>query len=220
MVVDSCLDSDGQPAALAYLRDIRVDPATAVRWVIATHWHDDHIRGLSKTLHACKSAKFCCSDALGRREFPATVAPYDERTNFVGGSGVSEIFEVLEELVSSRRGSPSRAAQDRRIERIDGSDLAHGVHCEIWTLSPSDSQYQKFLIEIGALVPELKQTKRRFPQQKTNLLSVVILIQIGSLGILLGADLEPQESPHFENGVISRLFGPHAGRKEGPKVPH
>ena len=29
----------------------------------------------------------------------------------------------------------------------------------------------------------------------------------------------PQESPHFENGVISRLFGPHAGRKEGPKVP-
>ena len=30
----------------------------------------------------------------------------------------------------------------------------------------------------------------------------------------------PQESPHFENGVISRLFGPHAGRKEGPKVPH
>jgi hypothetical protein len=28
--------------------------------------------------------------------------------------------------------------------------------------------------------------------------------------------LTPQESPHFENGVISRLFGPHAGRKEGP----
>jgi serine/threonine protein kinase, bacterial len=31
--------------------------------------------------------------------------------------------------------------------------------------------------------------------------------------------LTSQESPHFENGVISRLFGPHAGRKEGPKVP-
>ena len=29
-----------------------------------------------------------------------------------------------------------------------------------------------------------------------------------------------QESPHFENGVISRLFGPHVGRKEGPKVPY
>ena len=28
-----------------------------------------------------------------------------------------------------------------------------------------------------------------------------------------------QESPHFENGVISRRFGLHAGRKEGPKGP-
>ncbi len=30
----------------------------------------------------------------------------------------------------------------------------------------------------------------------------------------------PQESPHFENGLISRLFGPLKGRTEGPKVPH
>ena len=29
-----------------------------------------------------------------------------------------------------------------------------------------------------------------------------------------------QESPHFENGPISRLFGPHTGRTESPKVPH
>ena len=27
---------------------------------------------------------------------------------------------------------------------------------------------------------------------------------------------DPQESPHFENGVISWLFGPDVGRKEGP----
>ena len=29
-----------------------------------------------------------------------------------------------------------------------------------------------------------------------------------------------QESPHFESGVISRLFGSRVGRKEGPKVPY
>ena len=32
--------------------------------------------------------------------------------------------------------------------------------------------------------------------------------------------LRPKESPHFENGLISRLSGPHKGRTEGPKVPH
>jgi hypothetical protein len=41
---------------------------------------------------------------------------------------------------------------------------------------------------------------------------------INDAGEIVGS--YPQESPHFENGVISRLFGPHAGRKEGPKVPH
>ena len=38
------------------------------------------------------------------------------------------------------------------------------------------------------------------------------------LGVL--APPEAQESPHFENGVISRFFDPYAGRKDGPKVPH
>ena len=36
----------------------------------------------------------------------------------------------------------------------------------------------------------------------------------------MNASTGAQESPHFENGLISRLFGPHAGRTEGPKVPH
>ena len=42
----------------------------------------------------------------------------------------------------------------------------------------------------------------------------------GYMGGSNGASFTAQESPHFENGVISRLFGPHTGRKDGPKVPH
>ena len=30
----------------------------------------------------------------------------------------------------------------------------------------------------------------------------------------------PQESPHFENGLISALFGPHVQRMGSPKAPH
>ena len=36
----------------------------------------------------------------------------------------------------------------------------------------------------------------------------------------LGRMASSQESPHFENGLISRLFGPHKGRTESPKVLH
>ena len=31
---------------------------------------------------------------------------------------------------------------------------------------------------------------------------------------------QPQESPHFENGLISALFGPHVQRMGSPKAPH
>ena len=37
---------------------------------------------------------------------------------------------------------------------------------------------------------------------------------------LTASPASPQESPHFVNGHASRLFGPHKGRTEGPKVPH
>jgi hypothetical protein len=135
---------------------------------------------------SCETANFCSSSALGRKEFLASVAPYNERANFIGGSGISELFEVLEELSRSGRSKPTRACPDRRIDRIEAVNFAHGSECELWTLSPSDVQFDKFLADIGSMVPQLLQTKRRLLPQKSNLLSVVTLVRIGPLGILLG----------------------------------
>ncbi|MEO0250326.1 MAG: MBL fold metallo-hydrolase [candidate division WOR-3 bacterium] len=70
VIVDSCIDSDtNQVSSLQFLRNIGVDPAATVRQVIATHWHDDHVRGLAATLEACPNAEFVCSAALRGREF-------------------------------------------------------------------------------------------------------------------------------------------------------
>ena len=60
LIVDSCLDPlTGDPAPLTYLHHLHIDLATAVRWVVATHWHDDHIRGLGRIMHVCESAELC-----------------------------------------------------------------------------------------------------------------------------------------------------------------
>ena len=69
LVVDSCLGADGEPAALNYLRGLDVDPSTTVKMVVATHWHDDHIRGMARLVAACPSARFCCASALKTDEF-------------------------------------------------------------------------------------------------------------------------------------------------------
>jgi hypothetical protein len=57
------------------------------------------------------------------------------------------------------------------------------------TLSPSDKQFEKFILELGKLAPVERAAKKRVADQDENDLSVVTLISIGDQAILLGADL-------------------------------
>ena len=56
IVVDSCIDKENTPVAIHYLNRLGVDPAEAVTLVVATHWHDDHIRGMARLVAACTNA--------------------------------------------------------------------------------------------------------------------------------------------------------------------
>jgi glyoxylase-like metal-dependent hydrolase (beta-lactamase superfamily II) len=60
IAVDSCVDRDGNCATLQYLQAIGVNPHQ-VKHIVATHWHADHIRGLSDLVLACDDAEFYCS---------------------------------------------------------------------------------------------------------------------------------------------------------------
>ena len=73
MVVDSCTGRDGKPAALDYLDRIGVDPRSGVKMIVATHWHDDHTRGMARMVEKCLSARFCCAAALRDKELLAVV---------------------------------------------------------------------------------------------------------------------------------------------------
>ena len=47
VLVDSCGRANA-PAALEYLGTLGVDPAEAVKLIVASHWHDDHVRGIEQ----------------------------------------------------------------------------------------------------------------------------------------------------------------------------
>src|SRR5690348_11162620 len=59
-LIDSCQQSS-QPAPLSYLERIGVDIRSAVIGVLATHWHTDHVLGISRLFHAASNARFFCS---------------------------------------------------------------------------------------------------------------------------------------------------------------
>ena len=183
VVVDSCLDPDGQPAALSYLNQLGSDPADSVCLIVTTHWHDDHIRGMAQVVETCANANFCCANAFTQREFLSAVGALESRPATPEGSGVRELFNVLDSL-NSRSVTPLYASLNRLIYQRDG--------CAIWTLSPSDAMYQTFLRKIHELLPAVNEPKRRIPSLEPNDASVVLLIDIGGTAILLGGDLETQ----------------------------
>ena len=210
VLVDSCLDTDGTPRALRYLEGIGLDPARAVALIVATHWHDDHIRGMARLVEACDRAAFSCAGALCREEFLAAVHALESRHLSVNGSGVREIYRVLT-LLAERASKPKFALANRRI-------LCRGG-CEVWSLSPSDAAFQGFLAAIGRLLPRAGQTKNRIPGLSPNEAAVALWVETGDTAVLLGSDLEKRgwieilESEARPDGRASVFKVPHHGSK-------
>lgn len=69
LVIDSFLDPDRRPSALVYLERLGHNPAKAIKLIVATHWHDNHIRGMGRLVESGSSARFCCAGALRSSEF-------------------------------------------------------------------------------------------------------------------------------------------------------
>ena len=181
VIVDSCLDTDSQPAALAYLRNLGIDPSESVCLVIATHWHDDHIRGMGELVRVCANARFCCGSALRTEEFLTVLGTLENRPARPTGSGMKEMHQVFLTLIET---------PDRGIYALADRLLFSRDSCTIWSLSPSDRAYQKFLREINRLVPDELEPKTRIPSLTPNEAAVVLMISMDGTAILLGADLE------------------------------
>ena len=206
VVVDSCVDANGAPSALQYLESIGLNPSRDVALIVATHWHDDHIRGMSKLVATCENAVFCCASALCQQEFVAAVDALESRHLTVAGSGVREIHRVISRL-SQAAARPTMAIANRRI-------FASGT-CEIWSLSPDDAAFQDFLRSIGSLMPTGGQAKNRIPAVSPNELAVALWVRVGDVNVLLGSDLD---KPGWMS-ILQSVARP-TGRASVFKVPH
>ena len=208
VIVDSCIDDEGNPRALKYLDSIGINPAQAVDLVVATHWHDDHIRGMARMVEVCSKAEFCCANALLNREFLVAVDALEGRHLSADGSGVREIHRVFTQL-ESRASRPTFALANRRIH-------ARGK-CEIWSLSPNDAAFRDFLISVGSLFPSEGRTKTRIPTLSPNKVAVALWVEVGDVAVLLGSDLEKRgwvkilQNQARPSGQASVFKVPHHG---------
>ena len=206
VIVDSCLDANRQPVALSYLAALGLDPASVVSLIIATHWHDDHIRGISDLVEACESAMFCCSDVLNDKEFLALAGTTEAGSGTRMSSGVREYVNTRS-LLSDRASTPRYASADRLV--LSDDDF------KVWSLSPADSVFDQFMQRMTRMVNGSDGHKGRLTAPEPNDTSVVLLIEVAETIVLLGGDLKQQ-------GWLAILDGDRQvdTRASAFKVPH
>ena len=177
IIVDSCVDDAGNPAALSYLSRIGVDANAAVRLIIVTHWHDDHIRGVARIVRDCPRAEFACPAAFREDEFLKLAAAYADGA-MMRETGIQEMAETLA-ILQDRKMTVRLASENKLLLRDSG--------CELLALSPSDASTVSAMLHLHA--PRLMQSKAALLAPTPNHLSVALLVKLRDIAILLGGDV-------------------------------
>ena len=220
VIVDSCLDDVLEPASLTYLANIGVSAEKDVISVSASHWHDDHVRGLAKTLETCRSARLSIGGALQSAEFVAFLQAHEDQPIQTLDRGGTELLKCLR-LVVERGRAVKPLHEDTIIFDFDSGELAHNLPVELRALSPSGIQYTDFLRRIRHF-PHIHegQPKGRIAEPSRNDLSVAMLLTVGGEGVLLGGDLEQLSSPQKGWKAVVEARRGRRPRAQFFKVPH
>ena len=185
MLIDSCVaPGTSTPASANYLTKIGVPPES-VKIIVASHWHDDHVRGMSKLVRLYPTAEFFVPSVFRDSESRAFLAAYSgsECANLSGGTK-----ELYESLVS--RNNSGWFATSSRIEVF--SDKNPSLPVQVVAYSPTQAAMAQFLAHVLDYLPKENQDSPiiQAPELAPNISSVVLHVELGDASILLGADLE------------------------------
>ena len=144
-IIDSCIDSLTQTCLpIAYLEEIGVNVGSQVKYVICTHWHDDHIKGLHKVLEACSNeVTFCVAIASEKLSFLYEI----QRSNlYEPDRGVRKELILAMDIVKEKGIRVKRLIQDLPVFRT--------ASCECVALSPSQKEVDNFYNELAYATSE------------------------------------------------------------------
>ncbi len=215
IIVDSCLNEESrEPAALDYLKSIGINYKNDVQLIVATHWHDDHIRGLGKIINECTNAKLTLSMTQRKEEFLQLVGLY-EQTKLIKKSGVNEFQSILRYLETNSK-QPVWAIEGRTIF---SDTIEDNYAVKIEAKSPSDKSITNAINLFAKAFPQ-KYDSQKIPSANPNHSSIVLSINIGNESILLGADLEETNDSATGWSIIVQSNSV-SNKKAGVfKVPH
>jgi beta-lactamase superfamily II metal-dependent hydrolase len=188
VIVDSCQNPNTKESLpLLYLNKIGVDVEKKVKLIICTHWHDDHLLGLTQLLEAAKNANFCFTEATDKKKFLQLVElDYAKLDREASNSSTLEFGNCLE-VINERK---SRIILAKENTTLYGVNISSSIRCEVIALSPSDQTILNFNTEISSLITEFGESRKKIIIRTPNEKSIAIFLKLGCHRAILGADLE------------------------------
>lgn len=214
---------DPSSVSRQYLENLGVNLATQVDVIIATHWHDDHVRGIADLFEQCSQAEFVFPQAMLDDEFVRFASAFQGQASRKFSTGVEEFGKILT-LAGSRLkpGSkwPLRSAANGYVGYRKGAGkLSHGQVVSLEALSPSHFDLQAFLARVSGVVPDPR-VLQRAPVYGRNDVSSAFWLQIGDSAVLFGADVENNSHENSGwNAVLSSSTMPDV-KARLVKIPH
>ena len=202
MVVDSCMDpATGKPAATQYLESIGVNCAEDVAVVVATHWHDDHARGLAEVVAQCERAMFAYGSALQAHEFLTLVSA--PAGTFRTTPGVREFARVLDILAERKEAG----ADLGRLKQVlsENTLVCRSATVDVTALSPSSEAVTLAMRAFASQLPEPTRPQTRVAAPSPNHASVVLWVESPVGVALLGADLQAADTDDQGWGAVLAL---------------
>jgi len=187
-IVDSCLCPDSKlPVAQIYLESIGVDLASQVTGILVTHWHGDHIQGISRLFEACSNANLYFSLALSNDEALEMVGMF-EKNNFSSPDiYVREFAKVLAIFREKRYPASKLTPVSEKYTFFDDRTQNR----RLITLSPSRTAVTQAIADIIAQTPAYQGDRvRHVVPNHTNFNAVALHFSFGEFSALLGSDLE------------------------------
>lgn len=215
-IVDSCrYPRTNEPAPLVYLKSIGVD-TSQVRFVFASHWHDDHIQGLAETLDFCPDADFGCSQAYTGPQFEAVILEFPKSIKSAPIQEMRRCFELVENRppIGPVHHTPTRIVERSRIWISDDGAVT------VRALAPTPQAVSHAENDIVSRLLPLAKKRLSFGKFTSNRGSIVVVADMPGDSVLLGGDLEEAGSRGSGwSAVIARLQSGHT-RGSVFKVPH
>jgi len=221
-IVDS-FNYKGKPASIQYLKSMNQDLSN-VKFILLTHWHQDHCKGIAETAELCPNAELWISDCFCSASFIYFLELYNDIIPQTKFDSLNHVRRYLDLPRTSKR-----ASQDKLIHRNESNNPL-----EIYALTPSDETKKLMELHIKKMINKLESKKISLNEKKVlklkdeNLKSVALVMKLGSVDIILAGDLEIDEKDRAgiglssildskvitkENTIIFKI--PHHGSKTG-----